>query len=128
MRKNMIGFAMILMTTLSGCGTYRYVQRDQAGGVIAVRGLRDVAMEKAHSAMAAHCGGHYRIVEEGEVVTGSESYGASRTGVTRRGTVLTVQRTGTRDTTEWRVRYECSPAPERLPAPGIGGAVARVAS
>jgi hypothetical protein len=105
-----------------GCSGIRYVKRTQDGGVIALQGDREGAMEKARKAMAEHCQGPYTVVEEGEVVIGEDSAAAAETHNTRRGGEVTRANSSTRQATEWRVTYVCGVASATPPPdPGMSG-------
>jgi hypothetical protein len=99
--------ACLLLATVAGCGHARLVNRTQYGGVYALEGDRNKAMEDAHRSMAQHCQGPYSIISEGEAVVGSETAQASESYVTEEGTVVNEGGTSTRDATEWRVQYQC---------------------
>jgi hypothetical protein len=94
---------------VAGCGTARVVQRNPSGGVVALQGDRNLALQKAHQQMAGHCGpGAYRILQEGEEVVGSETQGKENTAATKEGGTVTRTGSETRNVTEWRIQYECS--------------------
>ena len=106
----LVAGAAVLAT--AGCGSARLVSRNQTGGVIALQGDRQKAMEQAHQEMSAHCGpGAYRIVEEGEHVVGSETQAADETYATKEGTVVTQGGSQTKNVIEWRMKYECGAPP-----------------
>ena len=74
------GLAVLAAMLLAACGTARYVNRTQYGGVIALEGDRNKAMENAHQQMASHCGpGQYTIIREGETVVGQDQVARSDT-------------------------------------------------
>ncbi|HRC57075.1 MAG: hypothetical protein IPI49_23560 [Myxococcales bacterium] len=104
---------------LAACGTARIVNRSQYGGTIALEGDRNKAMERAHQAMAQHCGPqNYTILQEGETVIGTDSAAASETRQEKDGTVVQEAGASTRDAVEWRVVYQCGNAPAgTAPAP-----------
>ena len=131
--------ALVLMGALVGCGSARLVQRNQYGGVIALNGDRNKAMEQANQMMAQHCGpGNYQVTSEGEVPVGTDTYQQSNTNYgeqtqsNRSGTYqntqggsTTTSGQSTRTATEWRIQYQCGQgagAPPPGPAPASGGA------
>jgi hypothetical protein len=76
--------------TSSGPGEGRVIQRTQTGGVIELSGDRGAAMKQADEEMSSHCGpSNYTIVQEGEEAVASEG-------------------SMTRDSTAWRVHYQCN--------------------
>jgi hypothetical protein len=99
------------------------VRRTQYGGIIALEGNRNKALESAHREMAAHCRGrdNYRVILEGEEPIGTiteygertdvDPYGESKGGVTE-----------TTTKTEYRIHYECGVGPSEPPGGGGGGA------
>jgi hypothetical protein len=105
----------------AACGQARVVQRSQTGGVIALEGNRQKALEQAQQMMAEHCRGPYTVVEEGEHVVGSVREGGEETFVAEDGTLVTHQGETTRDATEWRLTYVCGqggpPPPQHGPGP-----------
>jgi hypothetical protein len=96
-----------LLLVVAACGHARLVSRTQYGGVFALEGDRNKAMEDAHGQMSAHCRGPYTIVSEGENVIGSDSAQANETYVAEDGTVVNQGGASTRQATEWRVQYQC---------------------
>jgi hypothetical protein len=144
-----LGTAALLFT--AACGSARLVQRNQYGGVIALNGDRNKAMEQANNMMAQHCGpGNYQVTSEGEVPVGTDTYAQSNTNYgestqqNRSGTAsntqggaTTTSGQSTRTATEWRIQYQCGqgagapapgpapgppPPPAPAPDPGNGGA------
>lgn len=116
LRRVSIGLVFVL---LAACGTARIVNRNQYGGTIALEGDRGKAMERAHQAMAAHCGpNNYTIVQEGETVIGTDSAASSETRQQKDGTVTQEAGSSTRDAVEWRVIYQCNNAPAGAPPAG----------
>ena len=112
-------FALVSVTVLlGGCGVARVVHRSQSGGVIAIEGDRNKAMEQAHQLMAEHCRGPYQITEEGEHVVGTDRAESTDTYVTEEGEVVETTGESTREATEWRVRYTCGNAPAGAPGEG----------
>jgi hypothetical protein len=94
-----------------GCGAARIVHRTPAGGVVALEGDRNKAMEQAHQLMADHCGGPYQIMSEGEHVVGTDRAQSTESYVTEEGEVVEERGESTREATEWRLRYSCGNAP-----------------
>src|SRR6185437_1580167 len=94
-----LGTAALLFTFgTAACGSARLVQRNQYGGVIALNGDRNKAMEQANNMMAQHCGpGNFKVVSEGEVPVGTDTYAQSNTNYgestqsNRRGTYSNTQ-------------------------------------
>ena len=139
LRRISLGF--LFGALLAACGSARLVQRNQYGGVIALNGDRNKAMEQANQMMAQHCGpGNYQIVTEGEVPVGTDTMSRSDTNYgessanngqysNTQGGATTTSGTSTRTATEWRVQYQCGqgagappPAgPAAPPAPPAGG-------
>jgi hypothetical protein len=115
--------ALALVIVAAACGSSRVVRRTQYGGIIALEGNRNKALESAHREMAAHCRGrdNYRVILEGEEPIGTiteygertdvDPYGESKGGVTE-----------TTTKTEYRIHYECGVGPSEPPGGGGGGA------
>jgi hypothetical protein len=101
---------------MTGCAGIRVVKASKSGGVIALIGDREGAMEKAREEMARTCGGpdRYEIVEEGEAVIGTVSHEeGTQTASQNIFGQPTVRSSGTTETTqktEWRVTYSCKGA------------------
>lgn len=114
----MLSICAVLL--LGACGTARVVRRTQTGGVLALEGERNKAMEQANQMMMQHCQGPYTIVEEGEHVVGTETSHSDESYVTEEGTVVNEGGEVTREATEWRIRYVCgaSAAPPPQGPPG----------
>lgn len=74
---------------LAACGSARVVRQTQTGGTIALQGDQRKAMEDGQRQMDAHCGpGNWQIIEQGEVVVGSDTSGGEETYVAEDGTVV----------------------------------------
>ena len=102
----------------SACGGARIVKQTQSGGEIALEGERSEAMKQADKEMLAHCQGPYTIVEQGEVVVGTDTVHSDDTYVDEEtGTVVNEGGESTRDATEWRIQYVCGSS---APPPGPG--------
>ncbi len=136
-----LGLGLLCGALLAACGSVRPVKRTQYGGRLALEGDRSKAMEAAHKEMAAHCGpGNYTIIEEGEVVIGTDTFARSDTnygedtayaegtstsgnssatagGASTRGGSSTTAQQSTRDAKEWQIEYQCGGAPA-APPPG----------
>jgi hypothetical protein len=107
--------ASLLAIALSACGHARLVSQTRTGGVYALEGDRNKAMEDAHGQMTAHCRGPYEIVSQGERVIGTDTAQANETYVAEDGTLVNQGGQSTREATEWRVEYTCTAA---APPPG----------
>ena len=116
-RIGLFGFACAAL--LSACGTARYVSRTQTGGVIALVGDRNKAMEAANQDMAMHCGGptSYQIVQEGEVVVGTTTTQQDHVHEHANGNTTVVEETTTAPATEWHVTYQCAAAGAQVAPP-----------
>jgi len=112
-RVMLLAVGVLSASLASACvvGRARLVQRTQTGGVFALEGDRQKAMEDASNNMMQHCQGPYTIMEEGEHVVGQVASGESESYDTRYGTVEQGSQS-TRDATEWRVRYQCGGQPQ----------------
>lgn len=120
LRATSIVFLSILAFGAAACGNARVVKRTQTGGVLALEGSHDKAMERAHQIMGSHCGGPYTVVEEGEHVVGVDTVHDEETYVDEYGNVVTEGGQSSREAKEWRIRYVCGqgqPAPGPQPAP-----------
>ena len=130
-----------LILALAACGSARYIQRTQSGGVIELQGDRTKAMEQANQNMASHCGpNNFTITQEGEEAIGTDSVSredtsaandTSRNGRHSREDSTTTQQQSTRTATAWRLHYQCNgavgpapmgPPPGGAPPPGDPGA------
>lgn len=128
---------ILLAPLLAACGTARIWSQDAHGGVIALQGDEDKAMEEANAIMASHCGrGRYQIVRRDTAIVGQEQYTSSNTDYGERtdevtdgetvytphgeasaedstrykqGNVQTDTVAGTRDVYEPRITYRCLP-------------------
>jgi hypothetical protein len=106
-----------LALALSACGTARVVSRTQTGGIIALEGDRQKAMEDANHIMTDQCRGPYTVVSEGEQVIGTETEHKEQSYVTKDGRVVNSGGAQTLNTTEWRVQYECGAVAGAPPPP-----------
>ena len=113
LRKTILGIALV---AFAGCGTARLISRDQYGGVIALDGDRNKAMEDGNRLMTDNCRGPYTVVSEGEEVIGTDTAHRDDTYVTKDGRVVNKGGESTRQATEWRVKYQCGgPPPGGMP-------------
>ena len=110
LRKSIMLLACGALFLASACGAARVVRQTQTGGEIALEGERQKAMEDAHAQMQAHCQGPYTIVEQGEVVVGTDTVSADESYVDEDGTVVNEGGESTRQATEWRIKYVCGNA------------------
>ena len=117
--------AVPLLACLVNAGNVRPVMRDQAGGELSLEGNQEEAMQKAHEAMAAHCGpGNYTVVREGEVVVGEQTnagsntdYGESHGYGGSQGSASTNSSSVTTAVTEYHIWYQCGGAAPAVAAP-----------
>lgn len=120
------GLALALgagLAALVGCGHATYVSRTQTGGVLALKGSRQKAMEDAANKMSAHCRGPYTVIREGQFVVGSQTHTNDRehTDYDQDDTYSHgSSTTTTQDVTEWRVEYVCGNAPPPPQQPPAG--------
>jgi hypothetical protein len=99
---------LVLAVAFTGCvGQAVMVRRDQNGGVLALRGLRDRAMEDANRQMALHCGGAYTIVAEENAVVGQQTTASAHTQYGEWSDTKTA-RAVTSEVTEYRITYACA--------------------
>ncbi len=92
------------LSLLTACSSIRVVQKTKEGGVLALKGPRDSAHEKAEEYMLSRCPEGYDVLEEGEAVVGQDT--SVRTEQTRYGTSTSTAQT--RDVREWRIVYRCT--------------------
>lgn len=105
-----------LAVTSTGCQSARYVYRDRDTGVVAMARNTEKHREKALALMQQHFPEGYVVLDEGEYVTGQRttvnSDSISPGGCDDRGGfgyVSTTSTATTRDTKEWRIRYQRDP-------------------
>jgi hypothetical protein len=114
-------FAMSAIYVLTGCvmGHAELVSRNQAGGILALKGQREPAMQDAQAQMQAHCGGPYTIVNEEMAVVGEQTQ-AQQSGGTHQYGRSNYQSGSSSSTTtavtEYRITYTCGAA-QAAPAP-----------
>ncbi len=80
--KRVFSFAAIAATLSVGCigGQAKVWSQDQAGGVLALEGDENKAMQDAQNKMAQHCGpGNFQIVKRETIKVGQEQYADSAT-------------------------------------------------
>jgi hypothetical protein len=101
-----------LVLAFGACsGHAEVLRRDRAGGILALKGVRDKAMLDADRQMKTHCQGPYSILLEENAIIGqqtqsSESYQSHATNAA-------VVTTGVR---EYQVTYACGAAPNEPPS------------
>ncbi len=98
-----------VLLILAGCATARVVSSQPGkGGVIAVNPPNDAdARSKAEELMRANCHGKkFEIVEEGEAVIGTTSYGHENTSLSK-SSLFSSTSQETENKTEWRMSYRC---------------------
>lgn len=103
----------LLMLSLTGCQSARYVYRNQTSGVIAIPANTAKHREVAADLMQQHFPGGYSIIDEGEYVTGQHTTVDENTfhrgDCDDSGIATTSTNATTRDTKEWRIRYRGQP-------------------
>jgi hypothetical protein len=104
-------FAALALASLSlaACSSIRVVQKTPQGGVVALQGDREEAMQKAVTYMQSQCPTGYQIVEEGEAVIGQDIQTETTQNRSRWGNSQST-RGSTTDKREWRVTYACKDA------------------
>jgi hypothetical protein len=90
-------------------GHAEMVKRDKTGGVFALKGDRNKAMEDAKNQMSANCPGGYQIVGEEMAKVGEKTEGAEDTHFKKKGSEKTSE-SMTSEVKEYRITYECSGA------------------
>ena len=108
MNKARAAVAVAITMGLTGCmGSAQMVKRDKAGGVLALKGDRDKAMEDAKGQMSAHCPNGFEIVGEEMAKVGEATESEGDTEGTKKGT-STKGSSVTSDVTEYRITYACT--------------------
>jgi len=100
----------IVSFILLGCGGYaKVIRRDMYGGVLALKGVRDKAMQDAIRKMEAHCGpNNYTIISEEEVPIGTRTTSRSTSSYDSRFKEdETKTEITTTQVTEYRITYRC---------------------
>ena len=90
-------------------GRAEMVKRDKAGGVLALKGDRDKAMEDAKRQMSSNCPDGYEIVGEemakvGETTDSNEDTAFQKKGASKSSSSVT------QDLKEYRITYSCKSA------------------
>jgi hypothetical protein len=103
----------VAVLSATGCfmiqGRAEMVKRDKAGGVLALKGDRDKAMEDAKKQMSANCPNGYEIVGEEMAKVGEETEGQEDTDFKRKGASKSTSSV-TQDVKEYRITYSCKAA------------------
>ena len=109
MRTRVIGLTVALFA-VSGCfmiqGRAEMVKRSKEGGVLALKGDRDKAMEDAKLQMASNCPGGYEIVGEEMAKVGEKTEGVEDTQFGKRSSEKNTESV-TSEVQEYRITYEC---------------------
>ena len=104
----------VLVLGLAGCfmiqGHAEMVKRDQSGGVLALQGDHDKAMEDAKKQMADNCPSGYQITGEEMAKVGEKTEGAEDTQFEKRGNEKSTEST-TSEVKEHRITYQCNAPP-----------------
>ena len=138
-----LAFTLGALVALNACitGYAELVRRDQTGGVLALKGDRQTAMQDAQSQMQAHCGGPYTVVSEENAVVGEQTQSQAGGSTHQYGNSNYSSGSSASQTTavtEYRITYQCGaaappapvavqaappPPPEAGPPPAAGGGV-----
>jgi hypothetical protein len=120
-----LGVGIPLLACVASGGV-RVANRDMTGGELILEGDQTKAMEAAHQAMAAHCGGPgtYVVTREGQVAVGqvTQTTGQQNTGTNfhrsgaSSGTTYGETQT-TQNLYEYHVWYSCGAAPQAVAQP-----------
>jgi hypothetical protein len=112
MNKRMATWAVVFLGA-TGCfmiqGRAEMVKRDKGGGVLALKGDRDKAMEDAKHQMASNCPSGYEIVGEEMAKVGEETEGQEDTDFKKKGASKNTSSV-TQDVKEYRITYSCKAA------------------
>lgn len=112
MNKPVIAGAIALFGAV-GCfmiqGRAEMVKRDKAGGVLALKGDRDKAMEDAKHQMASNCPDGYEIVGEEMAKVGETTDSNEDTSFQKKGASKSTSSV-TQDVKEYRITYSCKAA------------------
>ncbi|HEY8944159.1 MAG TPA: hypothetical protein VIM73_07850 [Polyangiaceae bacterium] len=110
MNKKMI-VALLLASSGLACsfmiqGRAEMVKRNKGGGVLALKGDRDKAMEDAKGQMASNCPDGYEVVGEemvkvGEATESDEDVSVDKKNASKSGSSVTTE------VKEYRITYEC---------------------
>ena len=136
-----LGFSLGALVALNACisGYAELVRRDQAGGILALKGDRQTAMQDAQAQMQAHCGGPYTVVSEENAVVGEQTQAQAGGSTHQYGNSQYQSGSSASQTTavtEYRITYACGaaapppvavqaapPPPPPAPPPAAGGGV-----
>lgn len=103
----------VVFLGVTGCfmiqGRAEMVKRDKAGGVLALKGDRDKAMEDAKHQMSANCPNGFEIVGEEMAKVGEETEGQEDTDFKKKGASKSTSSV-TQDVKEYRITYSCKAA------------------
>lgn len=126
MKAYLIGVSFLALAACTPQGNYRPVKLvPSKGGDLALEGDKTMARQKAEGYMASTCSSGYDVLEEGEVVVGSEQQ--SESSANRFNAPWKIGQTNTATSTvdkrEWRIRFQCKgatleAAPKTEPKPG----------
>lgn len=112
MKMGMAARVAVLMGA-TGCfmiqGRAEMVKRDKAGGVLALKGDRNKAMEDAKKQMSANCPNGYEIMGEEMAKVGEETEGQEDTDFKKKGASKSSSSI-THDVNEYRITYACKSA------------------
>jgi hypothetical protein len=112
MNKRMVAWVVVLLGA-TGCfmiqGKAEMVKRDKGGGVLALKGDHDKAMEDAKRQMASNCSSGYEIVGEEMAKVGEATEGAEDTDFKKAGASKSTSSV-TQDVKEYRITYSCKSA------------------
>jgi hypothetical protein len=103
----------VLVLAVAGCfmiqGHAEMVKRDQGGGVLALQGDHDKAMDDAKKQMADNCPSGYQITGEEMAKVGEKTEGAEDTQFEKHGNEKSTEST-TSEVKEHRITYQCNAA------------------
>jgi hypothetical protein len=109
MNKPVIACAIALFGA-SGCfmiqGRAEMVKKEKTGGVLALKGDRDKAMQDAKNQMASNCPDGYEIVSEEMAKVGETTDAAEDTDFKKKGASKNTSSV-TQDLKEYRITYSC---------------------
>lgn len=110
-----LGFTLGALVALNACitGYAELVRRDQTGGILALKGDRQTAMQDAQAQMQAHCGGPYTVVSEENAVVGEQTQSQAGGSTHQYGNSQYASGSSASQTTavtEYRITYTCGAA------------------
>ena len=112
MKKSVIACAVAMFGTV-GCfmiqGHAEMVKRDKGGGVLALKGDRNKAMEDAKRQMGSNCPDGYEIVGEEMAKVGETTDAAEDTSFGKKSASKNTSSV-TQDLKEYRITYSCKAA------------------